>query len=178
MKLSSSAEQIKSPSSSAAEEEKHNKESCPAPSSASSENEEKPKWTAEEMENMNDNQLKEVAASLMAEKDAPPKHKCWQKCAFDKLRPYFVWRFKAVQIHNGCSNVGKPTGWDIFAESYTGCQSRTTNCKRFTSVRSKDLNVSALIKKRLPLLVSLNHVFRISMICSNCVNSAYLLNSI
>nr|GLL32467.1 hypothetical protein Itr_chr08CG01210 [Ipomoea trifida]GMD23028.1 hypothetical protein Iba_chr08bCG1330 [Ipomoea batatas] len=74
--------------SSSAAEEKHNIESCPAPSSASSENEEKPKWTAEEMENMNDNQLKEVAASLMAEKDAPPKHKCWQKCAFDKLRPY------------------------------------------------------------------------------------------
>nr|GMD21447.1 hypothetical protein Iba_chr08aCG1300 [Ipomoea batatas] len=81
MKLSSAAEQ------------KHNIESCAAPSV--SENEEKPKWTAEEMENMNDNQLREVAASLMAEKDAPPKQKCWQKCAFDKLRPY--WEHLAVQ---------------------------------------------------------------------------------
>lgn len=98
-----------------ASEEEHHKSSCPSeeehhkssskhtksPSSSPSPEYGKSKTTLhidfspEEVENLSDNQLKELAASLMSsENNIPiafhnhPKHKCWQKCAFEKVRPY------------------------------------------------------------------------------------------
>ena len=113
-----------------------------------------------------------------------------------------------MQVHDSCGHICQSAGRHVGAESDTWCEPRAINCDRnltelgnicirkwlqlcvrrsqtrmknsyrFKCVRSKDLNISTLVKLRFAFLVSLHHVLGITMVSGNDVDPTNLLDCI